>query len=121
MSAIQDIATSTTGRRQSALLRANDTLIRAYSYFGGTSPKPNDPQLMTKQYSKATAPSLLRVETQEDPKSGPEWVTVWQRVIDRNKLEIFWITIYTAILVYLFIDKAYSLYQFIYKQIISIN
>ncbi|XP_054156010.1 dual oxidase-like isoform X2 [Oppia nitens] len=117
-------------QRQSALLRANDTLIRAYSYFGDvtdrqkkqtlptitttstttgtTDQKKQLPQQQQQQHRQQMPISLLRVETQESRRSGPEWLTVWKRCIDEYKLEIFWITIYTAIIVYIFIDKSYT-------------
>ncbi|CAG2174102.1 unnamed protein product, partial [Oppiella nova] len=108
VSGAQEIATSAANKnkRQSAFLRANDTLIRAYSYFGGTDPNAKDPKLTTKK-SAPKSPSLLRVETHE-AKTGPEWLTVWKRVVDEYKLQIFWITIYTALIIYIFIDKAYT-------------
>ncbi len=111
MSAIQGLATSGANKRQSALLRANETVVRAYSYFGGSSPDfgplgPIDPTLKTKTTAKPT-PSLLRVETQER-KKDPDWLIVWKRFVDEYKLEIFWISIYTAIMTFILIDKAYS-------------
>jgi hypothetical protein len=111
VSAVQGLAASGANKRQSALLRANETLVRAYSYFGGSSPDfgphgPLDPALTTKTTTKP-APSLLRVETQER-KKDPDWLIVWKRFVDEYKLEIFWISIYTAIITFIFIDKAYS-------------
>ncbi len=111
MSAIQGLATSGANKRQSALLRANETVVRAYSYFGGSSPDfgPHgslDPSLKTKTTAKPT-PSLLRIETQER-KKDPDWLIVWKRFVDEYKLEIFWISIYTAIMTFILIDKAYS-------------
>lgn len=106
MSAAQEITSSATNRRQSAFLRANDTLIRAYSYFGESDPiQRADPKLNSKT---KTSQSLLKIETKEET-SGPEWLTVWKRTVDENKLEIFWITIYTIIIAYIFAEKAYSL------------
>jgi len=111
VSAIQGLATSGANKRKSALLRANETVVRAYSYFGGSSPDfgphgPLDPSLKTKTTAKPT-PSLLRVETQER-KKDPDWLIVWKRFVDEYKLEIFWISIYTAIMTFILIDKAYS-------------
>ncbi|CAG2111400.1 unnamed protein product, partial [Medioppia subpectinata] len=107
VSGIQEIASPGGNKRQSAYLKANQTLIRAYSYFGGTTAMPNDPTQQTIKPIAKTSPSLLRVETHE-AKRGPEWLTVWKRSVDEHKLEIFWITIYTAIITYIFIEKAHT-------------
>jgi len=119
VSALQGISSTGANKRQSALLRANDTLVRAYSYFGGSSPDfgplgPLDPALITKSSAKPTK-SMLRVETHEQ-KKDPDWLIVWKRFVDEYKLEIFWITIYTAILILIFVDKAYSETYFIFDQ-----
>ena len=111
MASAQEIL-SAPKRRQSAILRANETVIRAYSYFGGT-PDKQTPQQKGKT---STVTSLLRVETQSEEKRGPEWLRRWSRFVDEYKLEIFWITIYTTLIAYIFIEKAYSLSSFYSSQ-----
>ena len=85
-----------TNKRQSALFRANDTIIRAYSYFGGKS-GPD----FTKQ-----PPTFLKIETQEQSKE-PDWLIQWVRFADARKLEIFFIVLYTLVVLFIFVDKAY--------------
>lgn len=109
MSAAQEIKKSSAGKRQSAFLRANDTLVRAYSYFGGI-PDKLKATTQTKATTERKGPSLLRIETRQEEYKGPEWLVAWKRFTDEHKLEIFWIIIYTAIITFIFIEKAYSLY-----------
>jgi len=83
-------------KRQSALYRANDTIIRAYSYFGSKSGP---------DFSKQV-PTFLKIETQEHSKE-PDWLISWIRFVDASKKEIFFIVLYTLILLFIFVDKAY--------------
>lgn len=90
-------------KRQSALFRANDTIIRAYSYFGGKS-GPNS-NLAFSNLAKQ-APTFLKIEIQEQSKD-PDWLISWIRFVDARKQEIFFITLYTLFVIFIFIDKAY--------------
>lgn len=89
----------TVNKRESALFRANDTIIRAYSYFGGKSGP--DFSNLPKQ-----APTFLKIETHEHSKE-PDWLISWIRFVDAAKKEIFCIVLYTAIVIFIFVDKAY--------------
>lgn len=89
----------TIDKRQSALFRANDTIIRAYSYFGDKS--KHDFSNLAKQ-----APTFLKIETHEQAKE-PDWLISWVRFVDARKQEIFFIVLYTLWILFIFIDKAY--------------
>ena len=91
--------------RQSALFRANDTIIRAYSYFGGKS-GPD----FTKQ-----APTFLKIETHEQSKE-PDWLISWIRFVDARKSEIFFIVLYTLVVLFIFFDKAYCEFRKLLKR-----
>lgn len=82
------------------MFRANDTIIRAYSYFGDKSGGP-DFSSLTKQ-----APTFLKIQTKEKA-NEPDWLLSWIRFIDARKKEIFFITLYTLIVLLIFVDKAY--------------
>lgn len=87
-------------KRQTALLRANDTIVRAYSYFDAT-PKVD--------FTKPK--SYLKIETEElQPEQGR--LISWIRFVDAKKSEIFFVVLYTLIMLYIFLDKVYckSLY-----------
>lgn len=109
MSAAQEIKkSSAASKRQSALVRANDTVVRAYSYFGGIADKTKK-KTQTMASTERQTPSLLRIETRQEERGGPEWLVAWKRFTEEYKLEIFWIILYTAILIFIFVEKAYSL------------
>ena len=88
-------------KRESALYRANDTIIRAYSYFGGKSGP---------DFSKQ-APTFLKIETHENSKE-PDWLISWIRFVDAKKKEIFCIVLYTLAVILIFLDKAYCKHLF---------
>ncbi|KAI2797837.1 hypothetical protein BLOT_015257 [Blomia tropicalis] len=100
LSNIANLQTSGNNKRSSALFRANDTIIRAYSYFGDKSGGP-DFSSLTKQ-----APTFLKIQTKEKA-NEPDWLLSWIRFIDARKKEIFFITLYTLIVLLIFVDKAY--------------
>lgn len=89
-------------KRKSAIFRANDTIVRAYSYFGGER---------RNNLANLASQSLLKIETEEQS-SEPGPLHSWIRFIDAKKGEIFFTTLYTLVMVYIYFDMAYCEFNF---------
>ncbi|RWS13819.1 dual oxidase 2-like isoform X1 [Dinothrombium tinctorium] len=95
VSNFQGVQQTAQQRRRSALVRANDTVVRAYSYFGGDGPA-----------SESKCEPKIKIRTEKTTKEPSLWTRI-VRFVDERKSHIFWMFLYNFILVYIFVDKAF--------------
>lgn len=98
--------------RNSVVYRAQNTLVRAYSYFGG---RPGEaPPAASLGKMPGQKRSHLNVEplpvsrrpTYDETPLHKYLVSVL-KFVEYNRLEIFWVTMYTLVLIAIFAERAY--------------
>ncbi|XP_064475298.1 dual oxidase 2-like [Ornithodoros turicata] len=82
--------------RNSVVYKAQNTLVRAYSYFGDH-----------KGHQKSSYLHVELLRATYDQSTFEKYMTVLRRVVENNRLHIFWLTIYTLVLMGIFAERAY--------------
>lgn len=101
--------------RNSVVYRAQNTLVRAYSYFGGKSDAPTAAAALAAEATGKSTRSRLNVQPLAMPrKANYEQESAFSRYVvaagkfgENHRLEIFWLTLYTLVLFAIFSERAY--------------
>ncbi|KAL1420959.1 hypothetical protein MTO96_004326 [Rhipicephalus appendiculatus] len=108
--------------RNSVVYRAQNTLVRAYSYFGGKSDAPTAAATLAAEATGQQTRSRLNVQPLALPRKAnyekesalSRYQVALAKFVENNRLEMFWLTLYTLVLFAIFCERAYCEYRFVF-------
>ncbi|KAH6937564.1 hypothetical protein HPB50_001717 [Hyalomma asiaticum] len=100
--------------RNSVVYRAQNTLVRAYSYFGGKSDAPTAAAALAAEATGQQTRSRLNVQPLALPRKAnyeqesalSRYMVAMGKFVENHRLEIFWLTLYTLVLLAIFCERA---------------
>ncbi|KAK8769919.1 hypothetical protein V5799_013614 [Amblyomma americanum] len=101
--------------RNSVVYRAQNTLVRAYSYFGGHSDAATTAASLAAEATGQQTRSRLNVQPLALPRKANYeqesalslYLVAMGKFVENHRLEIFWLTLYTLVLLAIFSERAY--------------
>ncbi|KAH9369450.1 hypothetical protein HPB48_014370 [Haemaphysalis longicornis] len=102
--------------RNSVVYRAQNTLVRAYSYFGGKSDAQTASATLASEAAAAGQPPRSKLNVQPlplprkanyDQDSASGYFVAFAKFAENHRLEVFWLTLYTLVLLAIFSERAY--------------
>ncbi|CAN8011196.1 unnamed protein product, partial [Ixodes pacificus] len=103
--------------RNSVVYRAQNTLVRAYSYFGGKSDAQTAAAALAAEatgHQGQQASSRVRAEplavqrkVNYDQDTASRYLVALEKFVENHRLDIFWLVLYTLVLLAIFCERAY--------------
>lgn len=102
--------------RNSVVYRAQNTLVRAYSYFGGKSDAQTATAALASEAAAIGQPPRSKLNVQPlalprkanyDRDSASRYFVAFAKFAQNHRLEMFWLTLYTLVLLAIFSERAY--------------